>query len=199
MINFKLLKNIISVLTVCFYCSTLKANPTGHELTLNIVNSKFNSTLNNSDFSDDSFSYGIDYKYHLNIGSGFFVAVGGFYDDLNLEDSSTTNNPLGNINTIVSVNKLYGVSFDIGYDYSKELTSFIGLTYNNANATSNTTFIGNSISNKASGNDIGFAVGGKYNFDNNYSAIISYNRITNNTRGVEFKIETIKLGLSYNF
>lgn len=182
-------------LVFCLFTYSIKANPTGHEFTLNFSDANFSA----SPFHDSKSSIGADYKYHLNIGSGIFVAGGVYYDHLDLEDSVTTTSLFGNITTIVSVDNTYGTSLDVGYDYSKEFTSYIGLTYSYIDAGITNNFRGNQFVNNRSDYNLGFLVGGKYNFNNSFSAIISYNNTEFSSGVVSLDLELIKLGISYNF
>lgn len=158
-----------------------------------------NVNYSTNSFDDSGVRLGADYKYHLNIRNGIFVAGGLFYDDLNLEDTNTNPTPLGNVSTTNNVDRIYGASLDLGYDYSKEFTSFVGVTFNKINSSLLLSFRGIRTTVNVADTGMGLTVGGKYNFSNEYSVILSYNRSEFNALGVNLALQMLKLGISYNF
>ncbi len=194
-------KLIYLAVTLLLIASNSFANQTGHQIALNLINSDVNNKITNSeDFGSNDFGVGLSYKYHANIGNGYFLAVGAFYDYNNIESSRVNGSGRFSSKTEITIKDTFGGNFDIGYDFNKFYTAYASLlairtgaeskVRNNSQTIASTSFHDNSL---------GYAIGAKYNFNKNYSAGLSYNLFEVSRFGNETEFDITKLELSYNF
>lgn len=230
----------LSIILANVSAQKLYAKTEGSYLSLDAVKTKYNSStsassqfngLNQSKYMDNSNSssangIGISYKYSYDIGKGFFVAPGVFYENLGIKTQSSKdqvfNNGfrdfLANFENELNIRDRYGFKIDLGYEIKDRVLVYIpvGLSVMSYEFTTNDRWNNleyAKLTQKGNASSYMYGVGTSIKLFSNTSLNIEYNISSYDIESKErvgyvfedaklktkVDLKTIKAGISYKF
>ena len=177
--------------------SLAMAKTEGNSVQLNLINTTAEFSSEDVSFDGNDIGIGVAYKNTIALENDIYIAPGAFYDFNNTEVSNVRTFRTQRFNTIFDVKYSYGFGADLGYNINNQISVFANLSWLEARGSGS--FATNGVvSTSSSGSDegISYGLGVEYAIDKQISAVLSYNA----TELSDFiDIETIKLGVAYNF
>ena len=190
-------------LFICFTASLAlisslaMAKTEGNSAQLNLINTATELSFNNSTIDGNDLGIGVTYKNTIALGNNIYVAPGVLLDYNNSDISDTTVFGGQNILTSLETEYSYGFGVDIGCELNNQISAFINISYLEARVGATSSSNGNVlVDTRQTDEGISYGLGAEYAIDKQISAVLSYNttELTDS-----FDIETIKLGVSYDF
>jgi len=230
----------LSIILANFSAQKLYAKTQGSYLSLDAVKTKYNSSTSvssvkyidltkymDSSNSSSASGVGISYKYSYDIGKGFFVAPGIFYENLGIETQSSKDQNfisgsklyMVNFKNDLAIKDRYGFKIDLGYEIKDRVLLYIpvGISAISYEFTTIDTWNVNEgyakLTQKGNSSSYMYGIGTSIKLFNNTSLNIEYNissyDIESKERvGLIFEdaqlktkvdLKTIKVGISYKF
>lgn len=190
-------------LFICFTASLAlisslaMAKTEGNSVQLNLINTTAEFSGQGLSIDGDDIGIGVAYKNTIALENNIYIAPGAFYDFNNSEISQAIVVGGQRSTSTFEAEYSYGLGADLGYNVNNQVAIFANVSFIQARVSGS--FAINGVVTQ-SGNQtdegISYGLGAEYAIDKKISAVLSYNttELTDN-----FDIETIKLGVAYNF